>query len=326
MTWHPPRGLTEADVTRQAEMLANRVRKNQRRLARTFERRGVGAYRLYDWDIPEIRVVVDWYEGHLVVAEYERSQTRTVEDYLGRMAAAAAQGAGVAPERVVAKQRRTRPAAGPRYGRLGGAGERFTVREGDLRFWVNLTDYIDTGLFPHHRITRERVRAESAGADLLNLYGYTGAFTCAAALGGARRSLTVDASRTYLDWAQDNLALNRIGGGHEVVQAECRSFLQEAARGRRRFDLCVLDPPSFSDRGPTGGGFDVMRDHPALVREALAVLRPGGVLWFSTNHARFEPRLGGLPADELEELTAATTPADFHRPPHRVWRMRARGD
>jgi 23S rRNA (cytosine1962-C5)-methyltransferase len=326
VTWHPPRTLTEADVARQAEMLANRVRKNLRRLRRGFDRQGIGAFRLYDWDIPEIRLVVDWYEGHLVVAEYERALTLTVEDWLGRMAAAAAQGAGVSPDKVVAKQRRTRPSAGPRYTRLAGGGERFAVREGDLRFWVNLTDHIDTGLFPHHRITRQLVRAESEGADLLNLYGYTGAFTCAAARGGARTTVTVDASRTYLDRAEDNLALNQIGGrGHELVEAECRTYLHQASRTGRRFTLCVLDPPSFSDRGPGAGGFEVLRDHPELIREALAVLAPGGTLWFSTNHARFEPRLEGLPADDLRELTEETTPPDFRRPPHRVWRMRARG-
>src|SRR5690606_16276046 len=215
--------------------------------------------------------------------------------------------------------------AGARYGRLDRRGERLVVREGDLRFWVNLTDYLDTGLFAHHRITRERVRADSRGADLLNLYGYTGAFTCAAALGGARRSVTVDASATYLAWAEDNLALNGVAGGeHVTARAECREYLARARAGRRRFTLCVVDPPSFSDRGPGGAGFDVQRDHPALLREVLAVMAPGGVVWFSTNHARFQPDLAGLPADDVRELTRETQPPDFRRTPHRVWRMRAR--
>jgi 23S rRNA G2069 N7-methylase RlmK/C1962 C5-methylase RlmI len=314
----PPRSLSAADVERQAEMLANRVGKNLRRLARQFEREEIGAYRLYDWDIPEIRLVVDVYEGHLVVSEFERALTRTVDGWLETMARAAAAAARVPPERVVVKRRRTRPAAGPRYGRLATTEQRLAVRERDLRFWVNLHDYIDTGLFAHHRITRARVRAESGGAELLNLFGYTGAFTCAAAAGGARASVTVDASGTYLDWARDNLELNRLRGpAHTLVRAECREYLRDAARAKRRFTVCVLDPPSFSDRG----ALDIQRDHPELLREALAVLAPGGALWFSTNHAQFEPRFEGLPVEEIRELTAETTPVDFRRPPHRVWRM-----
>src|SRR5690606_10652115 len=138
-------------------------------------------------------------------------------------------------------------------------------------------------------------------------------------------SVTVDASATYLAWAEDNLALNGVAGGeHVTARAECREYLARARAGRRRFTLCVVDPPSFSDRGPGGAGFDVQRDHPALLREVLAVMAPGGVVWFSTNHARFQPDLAGLPADDVRELTRETQPPDFRRTPHRVWRMRAR--
>lgn len=314
------RGLGAADVARHATMLENRVRKNLRRLRGGFEREGVGAFRVYDWDIPEVRVVVDWYEGHLVVAEYERDQTRALDDYAGEMALAAAAGAGVPAAQAHARRRRTRPSEGERYGRQGQGGERIAVREGDLRFWVNLTDYLDTGLFAHHRITRAMVRAESDEAELLNLFGYTGAFTCAAVAGGARESLTVDASGRYLEWADDNLALNGagVGGAHTLVKADCREQLERLARSDRRFTLCVVDPPSFSDRG---GEWDVQRDHPALLTDALAVMAPGGVLWFATNHARFEPRLEGLPVAAMKELTDETTPIDFRRSPHRVWRM-----
>ena len=305
-------------------MLENRVRKNRRRLGRVFERAGVTAFRLYDWDIPELRLVIDWYGGHLVVAEYERDLTRSVDGYLETLAAAAAQGAGVAPEQVVVKRRRTRPTEGPRYRRLAAAGQRIEVREGDLRFWVNLTDYIDTGLFAHHRITRALVGAEASGADLLNLFGYTGAFTCAAAAGGARASVTVNASQTYLDWAADNLALNHLAGpAHQLECDEVGAFLERAQRQRRRFDQCVVNPPSFSDRGLDHHGFEVVRDHPVLLARCLLLLAPGGVLWFSTNHARFEPRFEQLAAGEIRELTAETTPPDFRRAPHRVWRMTA---
>lgn len=312
--------MNAADVARHATMLENRVRKNLRRLRGRFDRAGVGAFRVYDWDIPEVRVVVDWYEGHLVVSEYEREQTRAVEDYVGQMAEAAGEGAGVSPANVHARRRRTRPSGGEaRYERRDREGELVSVREGDLRFWVNLTDYLDTGLFAHHRITRAKVREESAGADVLNLFGYTGAFTVAAAAGGAKGSVTVDASGRYLDWAADNLALNGIAAeAHRLVKADARETLRKMAREGRRYSLVVVDPPSFSDRG---GDWDVQRDHAALLDEVLAVTADGGVVWFSTNHARFEPKLDRLTVAELVELTEETTPEDFRRAPHRVWRM-----
>jgi len=303
------------DSARQAEMLANRVRKNFRRLHRDFERQEIGAFRVYDWDVPEIRAAIDWYEGHLVVAEYERAQTRDLPGWLEAMGSAAAAALDVPAARVHLKKRRTRPAAGQRYGRLGRSGERIAVRERGLRFWVNLDDFIDTGLFPDHRDTRARVRGEARGKAVLNLFGYTGSFTCAAAAGGALRSVTVDTSQPYLEWARDNLALNGLtGGDHELVRADVRDYL---ARPSGRFDICVLDPPSFSTRaGATA--FDVQRDHRPLVESALASLAPGGVLYFSTSHQRFEPRLDGLGA---EEITRDTAPPDYRRAPHRCFRI-----
>ena len=303
------------DTTRQAGMLANRVRKNFRRLHRPFERDGVGAFRVYDWDVPEIRVAVDWYEGHLVVAEYERAQTREAAGWLEAMGSAAASALGVPAERVHLKRRRTRPAQGSRYGRLGHTGERIAVRERGLRLWTNLDDFIDTGLFPDHREMRARVRAEAHGSEFLNLFGYTGAFTCAAAAGGARRTVTVDTSEAYLAWARDNLELNGLAGAaHELVRKDARHFLAGAGR---RFTLCVLDPPSFSTR--TGApSFDVQRDHRELIESTLSTLLPGGVLYFSTNHQRFEPQLENLGA---EEITRETAPPDYRRTPHRSFRI-----
>ena len=299
------------DLPRQAEMLANRVRKTHRQLHGRFEQQGIGAFRLYDRDIPEIRVVIDWYEGHLVMAEYTRTQTLAVEDWLGTMARAVAAALEVPMERVHLKQRRTRPAEGPRYERLAQTGGRIEVRERGLRFLCNLDDYIDTGLFPDHRETRARVRAESKGARVLNLFGYTGSFTCAAAAGGAAATTTVDLSQNYLRWAQDNLELNQLyGPQHQLIRADARAFLEEESE--RRYSLIVCDPPTFSD------GFDVGRDHRALIEQCLALLEPGGVLWFSTNHQRFEPN---LPAAAVE-MTGKTVPPDYrNRTVHRSFRI-----
>lgn len=289
-------------------MLRNRVRKSFRKLKPLFEQRNIGAFRLYDRDIPEIRAAVDWVEGHLVIAEFARSQTGP--SWLEQMARAVAEELEVPWERVHLRTRRTRPGEGERYSKLAATGERLQVRERDLRFWVNLDDYLDIGLFPDHRETRALVRAEASGADFLNLFSYTGSFTCAAMKGGARSSLSVDASAAYSRWAEENLALNGLGG--EVLRSEVDAFLETT---QRTFSLCVLDPPSFSDRG---GSFDVQRDHKRLIERTLRVLRPGGVLWFSTNHQRFEPQLDGLQA---VELTAKTVPVDYRNSPHRSFRM-----
>jgi len=288
-------------------MLSNRLRKNFRKLRGRFEQRNVGAFRVYDWDIPEVRATVDWYEGHLVVAEYARSQTDALP-WLERMGAAAAEALGVEPAKVHLKKRR----AGEKYERLARKGERIEVRERSLRFLVNLDDFIDVGLFADHRETRALVEKEARGKSFLNLFGYTGSFTCAAGKGGALDSVTVDASQVYLDWARDHFKLNGLEGDHRLVRADVQDFLRET---KASFDLCVLDPPSRSDRG----GFDVLRDHRALVEAALRVLRPGGILWFATNHQRFVPELDGL---LFEELTARTVPEDFRGTPHRTFRIR----
>jgi 23S rRNA (cytosine1962-C5)-methyltransferase len=290
----------------QARMLANRVRKNFRKLHPRFERQGIGAFRLYDRDIPEVRAAVDWYEGHLVVAEYAREQTRGAP-WLETIARAAAEALSVPSERVHLKIR----SSGAKYPRLARTGKHIEVRERDLRFLVNLDDYIDTGLFSDHRETRSRVRAEARGARFLNLFAYTGSFTCAAAAGAAAGTTSVDASQAYLDWARDNLRLNRLSG--ELVRSGVDEFLRNA--GARRWTLCVLDPPSSSDSG--GRLFDVQRDHRGLIERALSVLSPAGVLWFSTNHQRFIPALAGLRYTEED-----TVPEDYrNRAAHRVFRI-----
>lgn len=313
-------------------MLANRVEKTFRHLHRRFDKLSIGAFRLYDRDIPEIRATVDWYEGHLVLSEYVRRQTEDLPDWLERMAEAVAARIEVPKSRVYLKRRRTRPTGGPgggggedRYQRLAQTGHRVVVREGELRFLVNLADYLDTGLFLDHRITRGRVREASAGKRVLNLYAYTGSFTVYAAAGGATAITTVDASPRYLEWAADNLRLNRLERkGQRFVAEDTFVFLEQAQARKEQWDLVVCDPPSYSTPGASKAAapFDVMVDHPALLTAVAGVLAPGGSVWFSTNHQAFLPRLEGLPYQGVEELTRSTLPEDFRgREPHRVWRL-----
>jgi 23S rRNA G2069 N7-methylase RlmK/C1962 C5-methylase RlmI len=240
-------------------------------------------------------------------------------------------------ERVYIKERR-RQRGSAQYSRLDERGERAIVREGGLSFAVNLGDYLDTGLFLDHRITRARLRDEAAGKRFLNLFCYTGAFTVYAAAGGASETVSVDLSRTYLSWARDNMLHNGFGGGaHRFVHQDVRVFLTEGRARAQRFDLIALDPPSFSNSKDMDGVLDVRRDHPALIRDAAALLAPGGALYFSTNRRGFqlnEATVAAVAADAadvapeglaVEDITRATTPPDFERrPPHRCWRI-ARG-
>ena len=319
----PKHSITPEKTKHHAEILANRVRNRFRHLSRRFKRENIDCFRLYDWDIPEVRAVVDWYAGHVVVAEYERLQTGP--DWLPKMAAAVAEALGVPPEKTHTRRRRTNTKEGPRYGKIDFKKKRFKVRERDLQFWVNLDDYLDTGLFSDHRDTRVIVRKLAAGKDFLNLYAYTGAFTCAAALGGAKTTVSVDRSLNYVNWTKDNLELNGLWSPqHTLVQSDVNKYLAQAQRKRRRFTLALVDPPSFFKDQNNNVSFDINEDHPELIRNVLKVMAPGSVVLFSTNHQRFEPRLEGLAVKNLIELTPKTIPEDYrNRRVHRCWQMTA---
>lgn len=306
-----------------AELLSNRVKKRFAHLFKKFKKQKIDCFRLYDWDIPEIRAVVDWYAGHVVVGEYVRWQTG--DDWLPYMAQAVAETLKVPKERLHVRKRQTGTQGKPRYSKMGSQGKRFEVQERDLRLWVNLDDFLDTGLFSDHRDTRVIIRQLAKGHDFLNLFAYTGAFTCAAALGGAKTTVTVDRSSTYLDWAKDNLALNGFQGAqHKIIRSDVSQFLDKAYRERKRFTLAFVDPPSFFQDSSDEVSFDINEGHPELIRSVLKVMVPGSTVFFSTNHQRFEPKLETPLAKDLVELTPKTIPEDYrNRQVHRCWRMTA---
>ncbi len=304
-------------------MLANRVKKRFLHLHKRLARQNIEVFRLYDWDIPEIRAVVDWYAGHLVVGEYMRRQS--VPDWLPMMAAAVAEALDVAPEKVHLKRRRAGKLEGKRYERIARTEEKIVVCERDLKFYVNPADYIDTGLFSDHRNTRQMVRESASDKDFLNLFCYTAAFTCAAAKGGARSTVSVDRAETAIAWAKQNLALNGLLTDRNVlVHAHAGDYLSGARRKGLRFDLAVVDPPSYSTTRVRSDEFDVLRDHPQLLDSVAAVMRPGAEVYFSTNHQRFEPDLDRLAVSEIREITAQTIPEDYRskkKTIHRCWKM-----
>ena len=314
--------VTPEKALHHAQMLLNSVRNRYRHLAKRFRKARIECSRLYDWDSPEIRIVVDWYAGHLVVSEYERLQTGP--EYLPEMARAAATALNVPMENVHIRRRHTKVSDGPRYGKIASLDKRVEVREGDLRFLVNLTDFLDTGLFSDHRQTRNIIRRMAEGKDFLNLFAYTGAFTCAAALGNARSTVTVDRSETYVNWAKDNLELNGLWSDrHKLVQADAMKYLARAGKGDKRFDLAFVDPPSFYKDQSARVDFDINRDHPDLINRVLKIMRPGSDVLFSANHQRFEPRFEDLKVKEIVPLTPKTIPEDYrNRNIHHCWHIK----
>ena len=302
------------------EMFANRLRKRAKHLAKWARREQVTCYRVYDCDIPELPLVVDVYDSHLHISAYAREDDEKRDDaWLELMRVTAAAALEIPPERAVMKRRAGQPGTS-QYGRVAESGAYFTVSEGGHRFRVNLRDYVDTGLFLDHRVTRARVGAEAAGKRFLNLFCYTGAFTVYAAAAGAVSSTSVDLSKTYLEWAGENLRLNSLDRPeHRLVRADVMEFL---ARGGEPYDLAVLDPPTFSNSKKMRAEMNLQRDHVKLIRATLDRLTPGGVLWFSTNFRRFKLDADALGAARIEDLSRATLPEDFSDPKTRYcWRI-----
>lgn len=318
----PPFDAQAARARPGAQMFANRLRKNLRQLRAWARREAVSCYRIYDADMPEYAFAIDLYQADpqgetgrwLYVQEYaapadvDRGAAKTRRE---EALATLPEVTGVAVEDVYMRTRRRQKGAA-QYGKLAELGQFETVEEGGLRFLVNFTDYLDTGLFLDHRPVRARLRELAQGKRFLNLFAYTGTATVCAAKGGAAGSLTLDLSNTYLDWAARNLELNGLSGRQHVMErADCLAWL--AKDDGRRFDLVFLDPPTFSNSKSMASDFDVQRDHATLIAQAAGRLAPGGLLLFSTNLRRFKLDAGGLGGLEVHEITAATVPRDFAR-------------
>lgn len=306
-----------------ALMFANRLRKNLKHLRSWAARENIQCYRVYDADLPEYAVAVDLYGDRAHVQEY--APPGTVDPVRARRrlkeAVAAVPGVlGIPPSHVVVKIRR--PQRGPeQYQKLSDEGRLFEVAESDLRFLVNLTDYLDTGLFLDHRITRSLIREMASGRRFLNLFAYTGSASVYAAAGGATATTTIDLSPTYLDWARRNMALNGFTGPeHSYARADCVEWLAAAAARRAAsatdgYGLIFLDAPTFSNSKSMSDSLDIQDDHPALIRPAVSLLSPSGALLFSTNSRRFklDPELSEEFA--VTDISAQTIPPDFARNP-----------
>lgn len=307
-----------------ARMFANRLAKNMKRLRSWAKREGVSCYRLYDADMPEYAFAIDQYrvqpqeEDWLYVQEYAAPaeiEHEAVRRRRAEVLASLPEVTGVPRDRIKVRLRR-RTRRGEQYEKHGGQAEFHVVSEGGLKFQVNFGDYLDTGLFLDHRLTRERLRRSASGTRFLNLFAYTGTATVYAVAGGAAETTSVDLSRTYLDWARRNLELNfAAGGSHQLIQADCLTWLQDASSARGRYDLIFLDPPTFSNSKRMEGVLDVQRDHASLIEACMRLLTPAGLLVFSTNAQRFRMDASLKQRYAVRDVSAATLPRDFERNP-----------
>ena len=302
-------------------MFRTRLIKRAKHFRRWPTKQGITCYRLYERDIPEAPLIVDRYEDCLHISEYERPHERTAaehSDWLDAMRLAAAEALELPLENVYLK-RRIRQKGALQHERYSEEERIITAREGGLKFLVNLSDYVDTGLFLDHRITRGMVREQAAGKRFLNLFCYTGSFTVYAAAGGAAETTSVDLSNTYLDWAKRNFEVNGLSG-QRLVRSDVLEFLE---RDTHEYDLAVVDPPTFSNSKSFEGVWDVQREHVRLLQLLRRRMAPGGVIYFSTNFRRFKLDEAAVAGCQTHEISNQTVPPDFrNRRVHRCWRIK----
>ncbi|MGK3112266.1 bifunctional 23S rRNA (guanine(2069)-N(7))-methyltransferase RlmK/23S rRNA (guanine(2445)-N(2))-methyltransferase RlmL [Candidatus Pantoea formicae] len=306
-----------------AEDFANRLRKNIKKLEKWAKQSNIECYRLYDADLPEYNVAVDRYGDWVVIQEYAPPKTVDANKARQRLFDVISATLSVLeiPANHLVMKTRERQKGKNQYQKLGEKGDFFEVQEFDARLLVNLTDYLDTGLFLDHRLARQMLGKMSAGKDFLNLFAYTGTASVHAGLGGAKTTTTVDMSRTYLEWAERNLRLNGLTGRqHRLMHADCLSWLRDSDE---QFDLIFIDPPTFSNSKRMEDDFDVQRDHMMLMQNLKRLLRRGGTIMFSNNKRGFKMDLDGLAGLGLQaqEITQKTLSQDFarNRQIHNCW-------
>jgi 23S rRNA (guanine2445-N2)-methyltransferase / 23S rRNA (guanine2069-N7)-methyltransferase len=325
----PERGEPKA-LTEGALMVANRLQKNLKKFSKWAKQGDIHCYRVYDADLPEYAAAIDLYpeaDGErrlfLHVQEYEAPSEipeQTTQRRFNELLQAV-ESVFALPRTQVSVKKRRRGKGGSKYGRMDETHDFMQVQEGQATLWVNLFDYLDTGLFLDHRPLRLRLAKEAGGKRFLNLFCYTGTASVQAISGGAAASTSVDLSATYLDWAEANFELNDIqGGSHQLVKADVMEWLGNC---RQKFDLVFCDPPTFSNSA-SADDFDVQKDHVAMLEKIMKVLSDDGVCYFSNNFRKFKLDLEALSEfAQVEDISAQTIDSDFERNPkiHRCWKL-----
>lgn len=315
------------ELTEGARMVLNRLKKNQRRLDSWRKKSNISCYRLYDADIPEYAVAVDIYDQSVYVQEYAPPATiseKIARERFAEVKQAVKEFSANYRGKTHYKERRRQKGDSQYQRATEGASDIIEVTEGRGRFEINLSDYLDTGLFLDHRPVRAMIGDLVKGKSFLNLFCYTAAASVQAALAGAKSSLSIDMSNTYLDWAGRNFELNSMSASkHELLRADCLKWLEEEGE---LYDVIFLDPPTFSNSKKMDSVLDIQRDHGDMIRNAMAKLAPNGVLIFSNNFRKFKMDELTLRQFDCENITPQTLDMDFERNPriHNVWKITRR--
>lgn len=297
---------------------SNRLKKNIAKIGKWARKEKLDCYRIYDADLPEYNVAIDVYLDQLVIQEYAAPKNIPEEKAKRRLTdiiRATIQVTETPANKVVLKVREKQKGRS-QYQKLSQQSETLVVNEYGVKLSVNLHDYLDTGLFLDHKITRRKLGEMAQGKDFLNLFAYTGSGTVHAACGGAKSTTTVDMSNTYLEWAKENMKLNgQVGRQHRFEQADCLQWLETSTA---QFDLIFIDPPTFSNSKRMEQSFDVQRDHIQLMKNLKRLLRAGGTIVFSNNKRHFKMDLEALEQLGLEakNISHQTLPLDFARNKH----------
>jgi 23S rRNA (cytosine1962-C5)-methyltransferase len=294
-------------------MFRNRLEKVYKHVSKQARRQSISCYRIYDHDLPEFPFMIERYEDKLYAAEYKRRHAMTTEEHdrwLEECREIMVEVLQVPYEHIFFKMRQRKEGRLGQYQKVDEQKNEFIVHENGLRFIVNLSDYLDTGLFLDHRITRQMVRELSAGKRVMNLFCYTGSFSVYAVAGKASEVVSVDLSKTYLNWAERNMQLDFPGfENHQLVHADVKQYLETIPD--RRFDLIVMDPPTFSNSKRMEDFLDIQKDHVELINSCMRILTGGGILFFSTNYTKFQLDAEKINASEIKDITKQTTPFDF---------------
>ncbi len=301
-------------------MFRNRLTKVYRHVSKHAKRQGISCYRVYDHDLPEFPFCIELYGEKLYVAEYKRQHGMTDaehDDWMEKSLEVISEVLTVGKENIFLKLRQRKPGRLGQYQKYDEIQHEFEVEENGLKFIVNLSDYLDTGLFLDHRITRQMIKSQSAGKKVLNLFAYTGSFSVYAAAGGASEVVTVDLSKTYLSWAERNLQLNGFSDSTtcKTVHADVKQYLKTIPVDY--FDIIIMDPPTFSNSKRMDDILDIQRDHAELINDCLLALKKGGVLYFSTNFRKFVLDKEKIQSSSIKDITKVTTPFDFEG---KLWR------
>ncbi|WP_236652708.1 class I SAM-dependent methyltransferase [Chitinophaga vietnamensis] len=297
------------------QMFENRLTKVFRHISKIAKRQHITCYRVYDDDIPEFPFSIEIYEDHAYVAEYHRKhgmEEEAHEAWLDTCLETISKVLNIPPGNIWVKQRQRKENRQSQYEKLSAESRAMTVHEAGLQFKINLSDYLDTGLFLDHRVTRSMVREEAKDKKVLNLFCYTGSFSVYAAAGGASHVTSVDLSKTYLAWAEENARLNNQDmRKHEFVHADVLQYLDTLKLNT--YDLVIVDPPTFSNSKRMKDFLDIQRDHAEMLNKILLATKKDGVVYFSNNYRRFALETEKINASSIKDITNQTLPFDFQQ-------------